>query len=210
MPRRALLVIDVQNEYFDGKLPIEHPPVAESLPRILQAMDAAQAAGVPVVVVRHLGPEGAPVFAAGSHGAALHPQVAARPHALSLEKRQASAFAGTGLRAWLAEQGIDTLAIAGYMSHNCDVSTALDARQAGLKVEFLADAAGSLPYANAAGQASAEEIHRVIGVVLHSNFAAVTGAAGWIDALEGDTALEPDNVLLSSLRARQARGESKA
>ena len=95
MPRRALLVIDVQNEYFDGNLPIEHPPVAGSLPRILRAMDAAQAAGVPVVVVQHLAAEDAPVFAAGSHGAALHPQVAARPHALSLEKRQASAFAGT-------------------------------------------------------------------------------------------------------------------
>ena len=25
-PRRALLVIDVQNEYFTGQLPIEFPP----------------------------------------------------------------------------------------------------------------------------------------------------------------------------------------
>ncbi|HET6396618.1 MAG TPA: cysteine hydrolase family protein [Pseudoxanthomonas sp.] len=206
MPRRALLVIDVQNEYFDGNLPIEHPPVAESLPRILQAMDAAHAAGVPVVVVRHLAPAGAPVFAPDSRGAALHPQVAARPHALLLDKRQASAFAGTGLGAWLAEQGIDAVAIAGYMSHNCDFATALDARQAGLQVEFLADAAGSLAYANAAGQASAEEIHRVFSVVLHSNFAAVTSVAAWIQALDAGTVPEPDNVFLSSLRARRARG----
>ena len=32
MTRRALIVIDVQNEYETGALPIAHPPLAESLP----------------------------------------------------------------------------------------------------------------------------------------------------------------------------------
>ena len=39
-PRRALIVIDVQNEYFDGDMPITHPPVEASLPNILRAMEA--------------------------------------------------------------------------------------------------------------------------------------------------------------------------
>jgi nicotinamidase-related amidase len=59
-PRRALIVIDVQNEYdAGGGLPIEYPPFAQSLQRIAAAMDAAQAAGVPVIVVpqaRHAAP----------------------------------------------------------------------------------------------------------------------------------------------------------
>jgi len=38
-PRRALVVIDVQNEYIDGKFRIEYPPVDSSLPKIAQAMD---------------------------------------------------------------------------------------------------------------------------------------------------------------------------
>ena len=37
---RALLVIDVQNEYFTGALPITHP--AGHLEQILRVMDAAQ------------------------------------------------------------------------------------------------------------------------------------------------------------------------
>ena len=41
-PRRALLVIDVQNEYFTGQLPIEYPPVDISLPNITSAMQAAR------------------------------------------------------------------------------------------------------------------------------------------------------------------------
>ena len=53
-PQRALIVIDVQNEYFTGKLRIAFPPVAQSLANICRAMDAATAAGIPVAVVQHL------------------------------------------------------------------------------------------------------------------------------------------------------------
>ncbi len=46
---RALLVIDVQNEYVSGRLPIAYPPVDESLAAIGEAMDAAAAHGIPIV-----------------------------------------------------------------------------------------------------------------------------------------------------------------
>ncbi|KAF1684756.1 cysteine hydrolase [Pseudoxanthomonas broegbernensis] len=204
MPRRALLVIDVQNEYFDGVMPIAHPPVAQSLPRIVDAMEAARAAGIPVVAVRHGTVEGAPAFAPGSHGWQLHPQVERQACDLRLDKRQASALAGTGLDDWLRARGIDTLVLAGYMTHNCLLATALDASQRGLSVEVLADAAGSPAYANAAGRAGAEELHRVALVVLHSNFAAVTDAEGWKRAVRNDRRLVPDDVVRSHLRSRAA------
>ena len=38
--KRALLVIDVQNEYFTGKLPVTHPP--GSLENIVSAMELAR------------------------------------------------------------------------------------------------------------------------------------------------------------------------
>lgn len=201
-PRRALLVIDVQNDYFEGTLPIAHPPVAQSLPNILQAMDAAQAHGVPVLVVQHTAPAQAPVFADGSAGWALHPQVAARPHARLLRKTRPSVFADTDLAAWLQAQAIDTLTVAGYMTHNCNASTVYEAFHRGLAVEVLGDASGALPYANAAGQASAEEIHRVFGVVFHSNFAAVADTAQWIAAVQAGQPLPRDGVLQSNRRAR--------
>ena len=50
-PRRALIVIDVQNEYVTGNLLIEHPPVNESLHNIGLAIDAARASGIPVIVL---------------------------------------------------------------------------------------------------------------------------------------------------------------
>lgn len=201
-PRRALLVIDVQNEYFTGQLPIAHPPVTESLPNIVRAMDAARAHGVPVVVVQHGAAPAAPAFAHGSAGWQLHPEVAARARDLLLSKSQPSVFADTGLAGWLAARAIDTLTVAGYMTHNCNASSVYEAFHRGLTVEVLGDASGALPYANAAGQASAEEIHRVFGVVFHSNFAAVAATAQWIEALRAGTALPRDNVLQSNRRAR--------
>jgi len=204
-PRRALVVIDVQNEYVSGDLPIEFPPIDLSLANIGRAMDAARAAGVPVVVVQNFGPADSPLFARGSMGAELHPVVASRDRDHYVEKSLPSAFAGTDLKAWLGGRGIDTIAVAGFMTHNCDASTVFEAIHAGLAVEFLADAAGSVPYENEAGSASAEDIHRVFSVVMHSRFAAVASTDAWLDAVEAGVPLARDNIYASNQRARANR-----
>lgn len=201
-PRRALLVIDVQNEYVTGNLRIEYPPLDTSLPNIAIAMDAARAAGVPVIVVQHDAPEGFPVFAQGSPGWQLHPIVAGRHADHRINKSMGSVFAGTDLRQWLAAHAIDTLAVVGYMTHNCDAATIYHAAHDGLNVEFLSDATGALPYENAGGRASAEEIHRVFCTVFHSNLAAVSTTGDWVAAVRDGRALETDNIYLSNLRAR--------
>ena len=203
-PRRALLVIDVQNEYFTGDMPIEYPSVDISLPNIAKAMAAARAAGVPVIVVQHDAPADSPIFAKGSDGWQLHPQVAAFAADHRINKAMGSVFAGTDLRAWLDGHGIDTLTVIGYMTHNCDAATIYHAAHDGLQVEFLQDATGTLSYANAAGAASAEEIHRVYSTVFHSNFAAVASTQAWLDAVSAGKALEKDNIYLSNQRARKA------
>ncbi|CAG9270577.1 Amidases related to nicotinamidase [Paraburkholderia unamae] len=204
-PRRALVVIDVQNEYVSGDLPIEFPPVETSLANIGRAMDAARAAGVPVVVVQNFAPADSPLFARGSVGAELHPVVASREHDHYVEKSLPSAFAGNDLNAWLAQRGIDTIAVAGYMTHNCDASTVFEATHAGLAVEFLADATGAVPYANEAGSASAEEIHRAFSVVMHTRFAAVVSTDAWLAAVQAGAPLARDNIYASNQRARASR-----
>jgi len=200
MPKRALIVIDVQNEYFTGKMKIEYPPVAHSLPNILAAMRAAKAAGIPVVIVRHDAPEASPIFAKGSQTWELHPDIAALPADLLVPKTKASAFEGTELRAWLAARGIDTITVVGYMTHNCCAAAIYQAGE--LKAEFLADAAGSPSYENAAGKVSAEEVHRTYCTIFHSNFAAVASTHEWIAAVEEGRALETDNIFLSVQRAK--------
>ena len=200
-PKRALIVIDVQNEYFTGDLRIAYPQVQQSLANICRAMDAACAAGVPVVVVQHLGPETSPIFARGSVGAELHPEVARRPHDCLIEKSRTSALDGTSLGDWLRQRDVDTLTVAGYMTHNCDNATVLHAVREGWKLELLSDATGSLPYANAAGKASAEEIHRVYTVAMHTGFAAVATTTEWLAAVEAGLPLPAGSIYQSNQRA---------
>ena len=205
-PRRALVVIDVQNEYITGQLPIEYPPVEQTLPNIVRAMDAARAAGIPVVVVQHSAPAASPLFAKGSPGWQLHEEVGQRPRDHYIEKAWPSVYTDTDFADWLAARDVDTLTVVGYMTHNCDASTIFEAMHRGLRVEFLADATGALPYANAAGRASAEEIHRVFSVVFHSNFAAVASTRQWLDAIKDRVPLARGSVAASNQRARTKVG----
>lgn len=200
-PRRALVVIDVQNEYETGGLRIQYPPVADSLNNIGRAMDAAHAAGIPVIVAQQSSPVDAPLFATGSDGWMLQATVASRPRDHYLRKTLPSAFAGTDLGDWLKAHDIDTLVVVGYMTHNCNDTTIKHAFDAGMQVEFLMDASGSVPYANRAGHATAEEIHRVFAVVEQSRYAAVMTTDEWIAHLADGTPPERDTIHDSHQRA---------
>lgn len=204
-PRRALVIVDVQNEYVTGGLQIEYPPVDASLNNIGRAMDGAHAAGIPVIVVQQMAPADAPLFAEGSDGWQLRVEVASRQRDHFVRKRLPSAFAGTDLLDWLRAHDIDTLAVAGYMTHNCDDTTIKHAFDAGLQVEFLVDAAGSVSYANRAGAASAEEIHRVFAVVEQSRYAAVLDTDEWLACLADGRVPERDTIHASHQRALAQR-----
>lgn len=179
---RALLVIDAQMEYFSGALPVSHP--AGSLERILAAMDAAAAHGVPVAVIQHqaASPQ-APVFATGGPGWELHPEVALRSRNILINKHLPGSFSDTDLGGWLEKVDADTVVICGYMTHMCCDTTSRQAFHRGLKVEFLSDATGTLDIANDAGQVSAEELHRAILVSQAARFAKVLSTQKWIDSL---------------------------
>jgi nicotinamidase-related amidase len=186
-PNRALLVIDVQNEYFTGRLPISYP--AGSLGNVLDAMDAARAQGLPVVLIQHASPQpDAAVFRKGSKEWELHPDVAMRPHDVLVHKSLPGSFTGTELEAWLRQHGVETVVIAGYMTQMCCDTTARQAMHLGFGVEFLSDGTGTLSIKNDAGEVSGEELHRAILVTQQMRFSRVMKTSDWISRL-GNTTL---------------------
>lgn len=200
--RRALILIDVQNDYVGANMPIEFPPVDSSLANIGKSIAAARSQHIPIVVVQHVVASDAPFLARGTHGAELHANVNSCLPDHHIVKSMPSAFSSTDLEAWLRSHNIDTLAIAGYMTHNCDLSTVLHAFHAGFAVEFLSDASGAVPYSNRAGSASAEEIHRVTTVVMQSRFAAVMSTSEWIHIIQTGEQPQRDSIYSSNQRAR--------
>jgi nicotinamidase-related amidase len=182
---RALLVIDVQNEYFTGKLPVTYP--GGSLDNVLRAIDAAQASGIAVVMIQHGAPQPeSQVFRSGSHEWQLHPEVAARPFDVLIHKALPGSFTGTELEGWLRSRGITTVTIAGYMTQMCCDTTARQALHLGFGVEFLSDATGTLAFKNSAGEISAQELHRAILVIQQSRFSQVLTTSEWIEKLAAD------------------------
>ena len=199
-PHRALIVIDAQQEYFDGPLSIQHPPREETAAAIVDAVNAAVAAGIPVVAVQHTAPAESPVFAAGSAGWRLHPGIElAVQDAKRIEKRFSSVFPQTGLTEWLRDQNVDTVTFAGYMTNNCDLASVVDAETLGFDAEVLSDATGAVHLANAAGTVSAEDLHRTLMVLFQSSMAAVATTGEWRKALDAGTALEKSNLVVSAL-----------
>ncbi|HRI94291.1 MAG TPA: isochorismatase family protein [Nocardioides sp.] len=203
-PRRALVVIDVQQEYFDGILQIQYPPRDESLKNIGRALDVAERDGMPVVVVQHQFPVGAPVFAVGSESWNLHAEIQNRASQgwKRVVKGNASVFSGTDVAQWLSDRDVDCITIVGFMTNNCDIATAAAAEELGLGVELLSDATGAIHISNEVGSASAQQVHETLMVLLHSNFAAVASTEAWITAVEGGQALPKSDLGSSAIQGR--------
>jgi nicotinamidase-related amidase len=208
-PRRALVVIDVQQQYFDGLLEIQYPPHATSLPRIVEAVDAAVAAGIPVVAVQHSSGAGAPVFDPESAEFVLRPEIESRASGdwKLLTKEYSSVFAGTDLTAWLRERDVDTVTFVGYMTNNCVLASAVEAEYLGFTIEVLADATGAIHLSNSAGSADARTVHETLMTLLGSSWARVATTDAWAAALASGAEL-PGSDLGSSAAAGAARAGS--
>lgn len=120
---RALVVIDIQNDYFaDGVLPLHGANEAST--RISKAIESAQNAGDRIVLVQHISKAASGLFASGGTGVDIRPSIlAAAADAPIVIKHFADSFQETNLASHL--EGVDTLLICGMMTQNCVVFTAM-------------------------------------------------------------------------------------
>lgn len=140
MSKRALVLVDIQNDYFvNGKWPLEGIDAASD--NAARVLAHARASGELVVHIRHeFDTDDAPFFAPGSQGALTHAKVinlAGEPVVL---KNHVNAFLGTPLKAILDENAIEQLTIVGNMSHMCVDAMVRAAADYGYANTVIADA----------------------------------------------------------------------
>lgn len=136
----ALLVIDVQNEFFQGgKIPLWN--TEKILDNVKQAIHKAKEKNIQPILIRHVMPsEQAPFFTKGSEGVEIHPEILlAAPDAPVVEKNFADGFEGTDLESILTEKGIKELIVCGMMTQNCVTFTSISQKAEKYKVKLLAD-----------------------------------------------------------------------
>ena len=143
MNSTALLIIDLQNDYFDdGKFPLWR--ACQTKDSILSLIQRAKEQGVIPIHIQHIadpamGP--APFFNANSAGADIHPDVlAAAPDAPVVTKSFADSFEQTNLGDILRNHGIKRLIITGMMTHNCVTHTALSKMAEQYDIKVVSDA----------------------------------------------------------------------
>ncbi|WP_458128602.1 cysteine hydrolase family protein [Pseudomonas sp. Z2-11] len=143
MSKQALIVVDIQNDYFpEGKWPLVGAEAAAD--NAVRLIEAFRQAGNQVVHIRHeFTSDEAPFFTPGSEGAQLHPKVLNRADEPVVLKHFVNSFRETELQAILEQHGIERLVVVGSMSHMCIDGITRAAADMGYEVTVVHDACAS-------------------------------------------------------------------
>lgn len=154
----ALLVIDLQNEYQTGALPLDQLDRALNETKKLLAL--ARAHGVPVFHFQHKTGPGAPIFDPTGPYFGLIDAVKPAPGETVIEKSYPNCFTATGLAEALKASGRTEVIIAGAMTHMCISATARSALDHGYRATVVADACATRPLPGAlGGSIPAAQVH---------------------------------------------------
>ena len=142
---RALIIVDMLNDFVDGKLA---NPKAQAIVEPLQRLLAhAREDGWVVVFsndAHHSDDPELKVWGehamAGTPGANVIPQLVPREGEIVSPKRDYGAFDGTGLDEQLKERGVDEVVIAGQHTHICVRHSSYGALRRGYEISIPRDA----------------------------------------------------------------------
>ena len=173
----ALLLIDIQNDYFPGgRMALSGPEAAADRAAVLLAR--ARALGQPIVHVRHVSDRpGATFFLPDTEGALIHHSVEPGPGETVIEKYRPNAFVDTTLAHHLEAIGATQVVIAGMMTHMCVDSTTRAASERGLDCVVVADACATSDQIFNGVHVGADHVHAAFLAALDGTFATVTSAS---------------------------------
>jgi len=142
MINTALLIIDLQNDYFeDGAFPLWQAKQVKD--QLVDVIKQATERGVLPIHIQHVADPSlglAPFFNEGTKGVDIHPDILnAAPEASVVIKHYADGFHQTNLEDVLKQHGIKKLLIAGMMTQNCVTHTAISEQAKEYDVAVLTD-----------------------------------------------------------------------
>lgn len=168
----ALIVVDVQESFRHSSYWSESD-VPAFLAAVQRLTDDAARAGIPVVQILHVQPEGAFApesgFVRALDGYRIAPDV-------TLRKTHHSAFAGTDLQAWLTQHGVTRIVVCGIRTEQCCETTSRHASDLGYDVVYVTEATLTfgMTHPRTGRTYTAPEIKERTELVLEGRFASIT------------------------------------
>jgi nicotinamidase/pyrazinamidase len=179
---RALVVVDVQNDFADPQGSLRVAGGEAILPLVNQLVDSAVAAGAPVAYTQDWHPPDTPHFAkdggvwpvhcvAGTWGAELHPSLHVNGEVVRKGTRGEDGYSGftvrdpvtgatapTGLAELLRGHNVDSVVVVGLATDYCVLATALDGVEGGFGVSVVRDAVAAVDVAPGDGEKAIAEM----------------------------------------------------
>ena len=170
---QALLIIDIQNDYFPGgKMELFNSEAAADKAGLL--LDAFRKAAKPVFHVQHIAlePETG-FFLPDTPGVEINARVKPLADEVVVHKHYPSAFRETSLLRHLREAGVGELVIAGMMTHMCVDTTVRAACDLGLTCMLAPDACATCALSFEGRTVAAQDVQCAYLAALDGVFAQV-------------------------------------
>jgi nicotinamidase-related amidase len=177
----ALVLIDIQNDYFPGgKMKLEGSDAACLHARDILAIFRER--GMLVVHVRHISSRpGATFFLPGTHGSEIHSNVRPLPAEMVIQKHYPNSFRETPLLEHLRENKVGEVVFVGMMTHMCVDATVRAAFDYSFRCTVVHDACATQDLTFQGKTVSAREVHWAFLSALGAVYARVISARDFLD-----------------------------
>lgn len=144
MSKRAFILIDLQNDYYeDGKFPlVDVKEATDNAATLLNEVRKLKDEYI-IIHVRHefpVDPKDAPFFGRGTEGSQINENVKNESDEIVITKNHPNSFIQTDLQKILDGNKVTELIIVGAMTHMCIQGTSRAASEKGYKVTVIQDA----------------------------------------------------------------------
>jgi len=170
---KALLIVDIQNDYFPGgNMELVGSVEAAAVAALVKADFNEQ--GLPVFVIQHVAKSPtATFFLPNTSGVEIHESVAPLDGDQVIVKHFPNSFRETVLLENLREANIDEITIVGMMTHMCIDTTTRAANDLGFKVELIENACATRDLEHHGVTVSAAQVQTAYLAALDGSFAKV-------------------------------------
>lgn len=172
----ALLVVDIQNDYFPGGR-MELCGSIEAAERAASLIARFRERRLPVIFIQHVATKPtATFFLPGTDGVAIHTTVAPLAGERIIQKHFPNSFRQTALLDELRSRSIGHLVIVGMMTHMCIDATTRAACDFGLECTVAADACATRDLTLDGRVVAADQVHHAFLAALDGTYARVRKA----------------------------------
>jgi nicotinamidase-related amidase len=182
--KQALLLIDIQNDYFDaGAMTLVNAnPASENAKLLLETIRSKK---LPVIHIQHIATKaGATFFLPETFGVEIHKSVRPVANEKVIVKHFPNSFRETELLDILRKNEITDLIVAGMMTHMCIDATTRAAKDLGYNCTLIGDACATRNLEINGETVKATDVHNAFLAALNVTYANVSTTKEQIQSLQ--------------------------